>query len=59
MDQITIDIIAETIGDKELYKWILAIDDSVIASDEFLYGSRIEAVKKAQKKLYAWIQAQE
>lgn len=57
---IEIDIFEHQLQDKTLYGYKVHLHDSEITlTDEFLYGTQLEAIKKANSKLYGWIRNKE
>lgn len=58
-DEVRIDIREEEVEGRMLYGWHLRIGEVFEGYDEFLYGSPLDALKVAQKRLYAWVKLQE
>lgn len=57
---IEIDIFEHELQGKVLYGYKVHIHNSEITlTEDFLYGTQLEAIKKANGKLYGWIRNQE
>lgn len=43
-------------GDKTLYSFHIVVNDSTFPADDFKYKTPLLALKKANSRLYGWIQ---
>lgn len=52
---VTLSVFVHEIDDKTLYSYVVILPNGDGLKSEFLYGSREEAIRKANGRLYGWL----